>query len=646
VAEKILRQESEAKMEIHIWEPFIDLFKTSPTLTIQIFSGIFVLGLFYFNKFNTWTGKENHFFKSSPPRHFTTWARYISYAILYTLIIESTYLLILVIPEILRIFAEHLGIRLLSNLSDEDFTKYLPVWVLVFYIGILPNTPGLRELELILRYRLHKLAFIPAEARALVQQFVENPAFFRPDKAEAQKMVENISEVIGSNQSVMRPDNSLEHKWFKLAFLRNRIDKWQGQRVISRFFQTCIKEYQLSQVDFSRLKADLKKYYSKAALTDGETQNSYQIELTERFKLDISREIDKLLIRTYEIICCGILATERMHYARLNTLKWFGLYPDFKPSIPVVIDIILKSALAVCTVTFITTVVYLSKYSTAGFSANKALSWSVIFTLMVGFCIFGAVLLYRFLSRKSRFGGDNNAGMILIGPLAHRAIATAMGYVIAAAVLLIWTSFASAESFYMRLAKIWPWALIPATTSGFAVYYLSSLKVSRSRWVEGFLQGVTTGAVALLACVLAIKDFSNFSTEVFAAYAVIVSGLAGYSIGFIFPQEYRRRVSTIYTGPERRNHRRIALRADSNIMIDNEKYACETENLSLGGARLSTGVSKDEGAPAILELSGVGQLNGFISRRTVDFSCIQFSLDEAMKKNLKNYISTYASAFN
>lgn len=632
-------------METRIWEPFINLFKTSPTLTIQIFFGIIVLGLFYFNNFNTWTGKEDHFIKSSPPRHFTTWARYISYAILYTLIIESTYFLILVIPEIFKIFAEHLGISLLSNLSDEDFNKYLPVWVLVFYIGILPNTPGLRELELSLRYRLHKRAFIPAEARALVQQFGENPAFFRPDTAEAQKMFENISDVIGSNQSVIRPDNRLEHKWFKLAFLRNKIEKWQGQRVISRFFQTCIKEYQLSQVDFNRLKADLKKYNSKAALTDGETLSPYQIELTERFKLDINREIDKLLMRTYEIICCGILATERMHDKRLKTFKWFGLYPDFKPGIPVFIDIILKSALAVCTVTFIITVVYLSKYSTVGLDANKALSWSVIFTLMVGFCIFGAVLLYRVLSRKSRFGGDNNAGMILIGPLVHRAIATGMGYIIALVVLLIWTSFASAESFYVRLAKIWPWPLIPATTSGFAVYYLSSLKVFRSRWVEGFLQGITTGAAALLACVLAIQDFSNFSTKAFAAYTVLVSGMAGYSIGFIFPQEYRRRVSNFYTGPERRNHSRIALRADSNIIIDNEKYACEIENLSLGGAKLSTGLSKDEGASAILELSGVGQLNGYISRKTADFSCIQFSLNEAMKNSLKNYISTYASAF-
>jgi hypothetical protein len=124
-----------------------------------------------------------------------------------------------------------------------------------------------------------------------------------------------------------------------------------------------------------------------------------------------------------------------------------------------------------------------------------------------------------------------------------------------------------------------------------------------------------------------------------------VSGIAGYSIGFIFPQEYRRRVSEIYTGPERRKHCRIALRADSNIIIGNKKYACETENLSLGGAKLSTGLSENEGASAILELSGVGQLNGFISRKTEDYSCIQVSLNEAMKNKLKSYISTHASAF-
>jgi hypothetical protein len=630
-------------MENGIWELFLKLFSRSPAMNLQIFFGIIVLGIFAWSKFNSWTGKEDYFTKDSPPRHFTTWARYVSYATIYTIFIEIAYIVILVLPDLLNF---HINlVNFLTNVLGEEFNKNLHIWAIVFLIGILPHVPGLKNIELELRYRLHNRAFIPTEAKALVQQFVENPGFFCPDSGEAKKELENINDFLVSDLDLIRPDNRLWHKYFKLVFLRAKIEKWQGRPVISRFFETCGIDYTLSKENYKSLKTDVKLYYDTSSVLDGKTKSSGERDYIERLRMDILREIENLLKRTYKVICCGILATERMHQKRLNVFKWFGLYPDFRPGIPVVIDIILKSALSVCMVTFATTLIFFHLSSPGnGLNVDKALSWAIIYTLMVGFCILGAVLLFRRLSRRSRFRSGDAAETFLVGPYAHRALAASLGYIIALSMLFIWFSPSWDKSFTGLIETIWPWAFIPATTSGFVVYYLSSLNIHRSRWLEGLLQGILTGGVALLVCIIAIENLNKRSVQLFIIYAVSTCSIAGYFIGFIFPKEYRHRVAKIYRGPDRRSHQRIIINSESTLKIGDEHYGCETEDLSLAGAKLSKEVPQQEGTAAILELPGVGEITGTISRKNDNTTCIKFSLTEAIKNSLNTYLGTSSFA--
>jgi len=617
--------------------PIMEILEQSPAFKLQILLSIIILGVFYWDKFNTWTSKEDYPESKNPPRHFTTWAKYFGYALIYTLCLELAYLLILAVPDILDVINKVFKLNFIPGDSKREFFKSYPLWVLVFMIGVLPNIPGLRSFEENLRYGFHQRAFIPEEARSLVQQFAANPAFFRPNIREAKDFIEN-RDLILKDVDAMRSDNRIGHKWFKLSFLRAKIEKWRGSREATRFISKCEKDYRLTDENYNRLRTDIKLYYDRKAILDDTTATGSDQEYLTRLQTNMTMELDRLLVKTYQVISCGVLATERKHANRLETFRWFGFHPEFKPGIPIVIDIILASAGAVLGIVFVMTLIYLTAFGRTGFNVGKALAWGVLYTVMVGFCILAAALLYRRLTRKSRFFTGSISETFVVGPFAHRVIGAGTGYLTAFVILVSWSILFSDRSLIDLLPRLWPWPLIPAAASGFVIYYLSSLDVSRNRWFEGLLQGSVTACAALVACIIAIEYPWKQGVLPFIVYATCVGVFSGFAIGYIFPEQYRRRTKNIYSGPERRRCSRVEMNAECQLDVGNEHHACVIKNLSLSGVEVNAKVSEGEGTTVILSIPELGDLQGVIARKTDTSTCMKLHLDGMKQDLLRNYI--------
>lgn len=105
---------------------------------------------------------------------------------------------------------------------------------------------------------------------------------------------------------------------------------------------------------------------------------------------------------------------------------------------------------------------------------RMATIWSFVFLLMQGFSILGAVLLDRRLSRSRRLGNVERGGGLVVGALGKAALAFVVGYAIGLATVWLAAQIfvLSAMTVAAVLARVWPWALIPAMTSGAIVYYL------------------------------------------------------------------------------------------------------------------------------------------------------------------------------
>ena len=604
--------------------------------TPQVILGLLVIALFAWFRFNTWTDREREegHGTDNPPRVYTTWVRYVSCALVYVLSLEVVYFGFVVIPDLLPILAKGLSIKL----PEEAFadTRNFPLWVLVIIIGLLPHAPGFKNLEEWWRYSVHRRAFIPAEAQALVQQIAVSQEIFRPNHEQAAKVLETLTEELPPQVNAMDPRNAVAYRWFKLSYLRKKIQEWQCQPEVNRFFSACRREYALCDENYIRLRTDVKLYLDREATLAGRPSSARDRDYQNARRKVILEGVDKLLLRTYEFISCGILATERSAKNRHRAFQHFDLYAKFTTTIPVLWDVILECAIAVFAITMITTLAYFFLQKTTPTLLGRALIWSTGSLALQALGIFGSVLFYRFVCQKMRRATD----LTVCGPLVHVSLATLVGYVIGCLVLVAFLYLSAgrlpAEKYR---AIVLSWALIPSATSGFIVSYLFGLRPARWWWSEGVLQALGMAVVALVSYTLVTEALGFPWRARFAIYAIGTCGLSGLAIGLIFPGQYRRYSATAYHGPERRSYPRQLSGVMSSFRVGTAQWACETVDISLGGARTTANVSNDIGTAAILELPGIGALQGVISRKAEGMTCVRFMLDEAMRNSLSSYLA-------
>ena len=618
----------------------------------QIVLAVICLALYCLNRFNTWTEAEAGLGKEGPPRHYTTKNRYTIYAVLYTLLIVTSYLLLLSFPGALIAIDQHYGINkiTLEDLGNKDF----PLVLLVIAIAVVPNVKPLRLGEGKLRTWFHRQAFIPSQASALVNQLLNKHTRFSVKDHECEDILDELQRYLPKEINPLETSHDTWHKWFKLLCLRKKLKEWHQEPRINQFSCAFGKAFKENQHLFDDLERDLKyygrRYQAHAELMEnGGSSEDSEYLAREKDSLDIvesklNREIDNLLKLTYEYICCGILSTERSEARRREKFSYFNLYPEFKERLPFVADSLLMAMLFVFTVTSLTTMVY--HYITKPeLETLKAFDVGMIHTIMQGSCIFIAYLIYRNFEKAGWLNPDHRySGAIVVGPLLRWTISVAIGYVPILFILIFWMTMRKDTTFLVALERNWFWPIPVAVTTSFIIYYLSTLKNNQSSfWRDGLIQAIVQGSAGFGVASLAVYELEivpqDYRGVALIAYVTLTLGFTGWCIGRVFPTEYSRALRERHL--ERRMGTRVELNMPVTIIADRE-YAIDKPTLSPTGASIPMDVPKNVGDSLHFDLPGMGLLVARVIRKAAGQTYLAFSVNKEQRENLSMFLQQQA----
>ena len=614
----------------------------------QIVLAVICLAIYSLNRFNTWTEEEASLGKEGPPRHYTTKNRYTIYAVLYTLLIEVIYLLLLSFPGVLIAIDKHYGINkiTLEDLSSKDF----PLVLLVIAIAVVPNVKPLRVSEGKLRTWFHRQAFIPSQASALVNQLLNTHTRFSIKNNECREILDDLQRYLPEDVDPLKSGHDVWHKWFKLLCLRKKIREWHQEPRISQFSCAFGKAFKENQHLFDELEHDL-KYYSRRyiahsiLMSNGGTADDPEYLNREKDNLNIvksklNKEVDHLLKLTYEYICCGILSTERSEARRREKFGYFHLYPEFKEQLPFVADSLLMAMLFVFTVTSLTSMVY--HYLTKPeFQILKAFDIGMIHTIMQGFCIFIAYFIYRNFEKAGWLNpGRRYSGGIVVGPLLRWTLSVSIGYIPILFILIFWMTMRKETSFMLALEKNWFWPIPVAVTTSFIIYYLSTVRNEKSAfWRDGLIQGLVQGVAGFSVAYLAVTELQivpqGFKGIALIGYVTLTLGLTGWCIGRVFPMEYSRALRERHL--ERRGGSRVELKVPVSVVADRE-YPVDNPTISPTGASLPIEVPKKVGDVLQFDIPGIGTLMARVIRKAAGKTYLAFRVNKDEREKLSAFL--------
>jgi hypothetical protein len=602
----------------------------------SIISMIIILVYAWFN-FNKWTDESAMAQRTNPPRHFTTFWSFIGYASIYTILSEAVYIAFLIVPGLFDVLCKAFNIPIDVDTTSDVFQNNYPLWLLVLLVSIVPNTPGIRKLEQNIRRRLHKMAFIPAEAESLVHQFMQHPARFVPNADTAQDILETIGRDLPDTVDIMRPDKRLEHQWFKLSYLLQKIKDWKENREAIQYYAMCGPILKNCETAYRNLQLDIRSFFLSKGQPDVQNDPETRAFLEAR-QADLENKLKQQLEKVFTVICCGVLATQKTKQGRLGAFQYFDLQPDFTECPRIYLDIILACIFLTTIATFVTTYLFSLPASSMIRGMDTTVSWTMVMLFLQGASILSAVWVYRELAKRKTAKGAPVSGTVVLGPRTDITIGALTGYLAGGLIIFIYTQLFITHSGDVELAKLWPWPMIPAGTAGFVVYYLISLDVARKRLAEGLIQGITMAVVGALAYIIfaGLKEIEI--NPLFLAYCAVVCGTVSFAIGWTFPEEYRRRRKGDMRMRERRRYPRICVSSPVNVIAGDQAYAGHTLNLSLTGAKLPTVIPQEVGSEVQLELHGIGQVQGVINRKDESGTTMELSPEGEIRQRLSAFL--------
>lgn len=607
---------------------------------IQSILSMAIIPIYAWFNFNTWAGEKFEVVMNNPPRHFTTFSRYVWYAFLYTMIVEMVYILFLVAPGLIEVVTKAFDLAIKVDATNTGAEGNYPLYLLVTLIVLAPNTPGLRKAERWIRLKLHRQAFIPAEAEALMNQFMMHPARFEPDTKTTERVMAAIGEDIPETRNITRPDKRLGHRWFKMSYLYIQLNGSKEDPKFLQFFDLCGPTPKNCEKEYEKLQLDIRSYYTSKKQI-GEHPSQRDKKYLEDKKEDISARLDKLLEKAFRLISCGVLATQKTHHGRIDAFRYFGLNPDFSEGPQIYVDIILTCVFLSTLVTFVATYVFHRIAPEVITNMTTVVSWTVIMIFLMGTSIIGAVFLYRRLSIKRRAGLSAGNSTFVFGPRTDISIGAAAGYLTGFAIIMLYILKFSAgdmNSPVKMALRIWPWPMIPATTAGFIIYYLYSLSIDRKRLAEGSIQGAAMGAVAALAYIIS-SGLRGVDVHLsFLAYCSMVCCLVGFVIGWTFPEEYRRRRNRDKARNNRRHNPRIALAAEGTMIVGDQKITCQTVNLSMDGAEIAMNCPHEVGTDVLFDIHNVGAIEAVVKRKEGEKTFLQLFPTDEIAGRLASYL--------
>ncbi len=633
-----------------------------PKLTIWPFIGAFILLYYSWQVFNSWTDeerKELSFETSYLPRHFTTWPRFISFAALYSLCIVCIYVVIMISPGTLSVLAGSDPGEWLTKFNEQG-------WLIALLIitGIAPNFPVLKKVELFLRRKCHKLAFIPSEANSFIVKLQSNDVF-RPIDNIIADVLKDMAEPRFKREDFYLPDEKttpddinymmIRYKWCKLNYLLYKFRRWACTCSTISAMEPCYTALTIFEKKIKEITTETHSLVDKrqAMLTLGK-------DYREERETDLNNKLDDLLKRMYTLISCGVHATLKVSRKREEEFRTFDLFPKTEVTNVIDLDTLISSTAIVFVVTLIPTFIYyfILKSGPDGQAgvprdAGEAALWALVSLLMNASAMFGAVFIHNKMSDGRSISVGYGEKAVSRPSVMQRSLAAAAGYVLGLITLLIF--YAPKVGMVNAFNGTWPWAFLSAVTAGFIIYHLNVSiykKNERRKYLlrakEALFQGTTTALVGFIVVIIAIDRSNTFlsTTELirqrmpFIIFSVTVFGLIGAGIGYVFPQRYRN-----ILWKERRIHPRHPIASPATILADGKSSACNIINMSLSGVSVDTDIPHGFGSHIEVEVPDIGKLPGIVVRKGLRKTCLELLLNKTLEKKVRDYFNQSPSTY-
>jgi len=184
------------------------------------FVAVLFLISYAFVQFNRWTDDElkaDDILSVAPPKHFTSFSRFSSMAVLYCISLLAFYA-VLVAVFLHKEWSE--GILKVAGVTQAN------AWLAALFAitGLSNVVPPFKTVESLVRRTLHRWAFVPMKAKSLASQITDPSTTFELDDAYIEKVA-----MVQAGKSFVRSDFVTGHaitianKWCRLVYLLNKI---------------------------------------------------------------------------------------------------------------------------------------------------------------------------------------------------------------------------------------------------------------------------------------------------------------------------------------------------------------------------------------------------------------------------------------
>jgi hypothetical protein len=275
--------------------------------TLEMLVGAAFIVLYSYGRFN------------SPPtnRSSTTAFRYHLGATVYTLTILTFYsILASVRPMASRIYGDQPLPDLLQDLSD-------PLLAALLLTVLLPNTPWLSEIDLVLRRKTQKMASIPYEVRRLSQELRRLPLELS-DELRRLTRAELIRQGLDEADIFFDGGDMPQHRWAKISALVTCLRGWETDARFVAFTLRFSNEWTTLQKDHERLAAQAGRCFrfAREAADHGIDERAH--ELAADYVSSFDERAEHLLDRLYDFVAHAVLDCEFTLAARRQRLAKLG----------------------------------------------------------------------------------------------------------------------------------------------------------------------------------------------------------------------------------------------------------------------------------------------------------------------------------
>ncbi|MDJ0804555.1 MAG: hypothetical protein QNI89_12545 [Desulfobacterales bacterium] len=549
---------------------------------VAILGGIVVF-IFYFMKFGRWPGPEGTppGFRPKPTRHFTTWLRYIGWAVVYGFFMMCIYLLIIFFPKLFVNFLEaYIGLgmsgpdtdllsRVLSTLkeSPDNIVPYAVIIVTVVW------SAAFAETERTFRRTLQESAMIPTEANRLIEHYERHFEDFQPDMRLARSLIrESPFKLVSEANFSAGDEGTLELRFAQCEYILDQITRLRAKRYFARILMRYQQDFDEAKVAINKLRGKLQNYKSELLETlDAATNPSPRqdnLTLAEANRIweeshnplpferryfgrmwdQLEKDVLDCLRAILRIVICCVLAIGKSPYQRNALLKKFGLAPPedigpvFNKEYGVRAGLVIVGTMVLCSgiyygVDFIRNgqpdSCQQMNIPIPGDLAEVAV-WTIYAVVMHLMGILGGYSVQKWLTEEHRQFEDTPVNTLkLADGLACFVFGFCLNIFFFAAIL-----FPKAQWYQFQYG--WPWAVVAGATGSFTGYYMSrSSKLERISYPIMAVQGVVTASFAagvmlyIYDIALILKPSECVALTSYAIYVVATTFLIGGALSYI-----------------------------------------------------------------------------------------------------------------